>query len=106
MLTEHFGVPPTAIRQEFPVEINGTAQRADIVVFRDRTSPLLLVECKAPHVVISQTTCEQAFRYNSVIKSTFVMLTNGKDTFLYDTRSGEPVAVNEFPDLARYYTRK
>ncbi len=94
------GIPPTSIAQEFPVEMNGTTQRADIVVFDHNASPLLLVECKAPDVKITDTTLAQAFRYNARLGARFVMLTNGSDHYLYEVDpDGCYTPLTELPDF-------
>ncbi len=73
---------PAAIAQEHPVELNGTHQRADIVVFGAHSRPLLLVECKAPQIEIDDSAREQAFRYNTVLRARHIMITNGLETII------------------------
>ena len=81
------------------MEIGGTAQRADIVVFGP-ARPLLLVECKAPGVAIDNATLAQAFRYNAVLGARHVMLTNGLDHYIYRVSDGgEYTPLKDFPDL-------
>jgi type I site-specific restriction endonuclease len=93
-------VPPAAIAQEYPVEMNGTTQRADIVVFGAGARPVLVVECKAPEVAIGSATLAQAFRYNTVLGARYVMLTNGTDSYLYEVSpTGEYSALKNFPKL-------
>lgn len=45
-MVDRCGFPPQALVEEYPVDINGTAQRADIVAFGSDGRPLVLVECK------------------------------------------------------------
>jgi hypothetical protein len=76
------------------------AQRADIVVFGVDGRPLMLVECKAPSVEISDAVLAQAFRYNAVLGARYVMLTNGLDHYIYEVaEGGEYTALREFPEL-------
>ncbi len=77
-LTEGLSVPPTHIAEEYPVRLNRQPQRADIVVFDGALKPLLVVECKAPEVPITQSVIDQVARYNSVIGAPQVMVTNGR----------------------------
>jgi hypothetical protein len=82
------------------VEVNGQAQRADIVVFGSGGRPTLLVECKAPGVAISQTVLAQAFRYNAVVGARYVMLTGGLDHYIYEVSpDGEYTPLKDFPNL-------
>jgi hypothetical protein len=76
-LTGSQGVTPQYIVQEYPVSINGMAQRADIVVLGADCLPRLLVECKAPGIALDESVLRQAARYNTVIGSPQIMLTNG-----------------------------
>ena len=46
-LISHCGAQPMRIVQEYAVAMNGSPQRADVVVVDDRARPLVLVECKA-----------------------------------------------------------
>ena len=47
------------------------------MVMNPLAEPLLLVECKAPSVAITQSTVQQAGIYLKTIRAPFVMLTNG-----------------------------
>jgi hypothetical protein len=93
------GIPEAAISQEHPVEVNGTAQRADIVVSGSDGRPVLVVECKAPEVAISQSTLSQAFRYNAVLGARYVMLTNGLDHYIYEVVDGTYTPLQHIPKL-------
>lgn len=99
MLTERAGIPAANISQEHPVNVNGTAQRADIVVSGDDGRPLMLVECKAPEVSVCAATLDQAFRYNAVLGARYVMLTNGTDHYIYEVSDGGYLPLKDFPDL-------
>ncbi len=100
LLTAHKGVPATSIAQEYPVDVNGMTQRADIVVMGADGVPVLLVECKAPGVAIDRDTLAQAFRYNAVLGARHVMLTNGLDHYIYKvTPDGEYLPLREFPEF-------
>ncbi len=100
MLTEERGVSAACIAQEHPVNVNGTTQRADIVVFGRDGRPLMLVECKAPGVAIDDGVLAQAFRYNAVLGARHVMLTNGLDHYLYEvTDSSRYIPLKDFPEI-------
>lgn len=100
MLTDRAGVTAANIAQEFPMEMNGTTQRADIVVFGADGRPLLVVECKAPDVKISDATLAQAFRYNAVLGARYVMLTDGLDHYIYEVDpDGTYLPLKDFPEL-------
>jgi|WetSurMetagenome_2_1015567.scaffolds.fasta_scaffold96484_2 hypothetical protein len=70
-------VPLSLISVETEIQLFNTKKRFDIVVNDRNGKPLLLVECKAPSVAVSQDVMDQAVRYNFVLQVGFLMLTNG-----------------------------
>lgn len=97
-LTEMMGVNPKNICQEMPIELNGTNQRADVVVIDRNMHPNLLCECKAPNETVDGTVLAQAVRYNSVLNADFLILTNGLIHKLYKVIDGkyEQITINDF----------
>ncbi len=81
LMVTGLGYPQGLVAAEMPVDVNGLRQRADIVVFSRQMRPLVIVECKAPHITLSQVTLNQACRYLSSIGSVAVILTNGMDHY-------------------------
>jgi len=69
--------PKSLIKLEGGLRLHGMAKRTDIVVFNPFGEKILLVECKAPSVAITQATFDQAARYNIVHKVTLLAVTNG-----------------------------
>lgn len=65
------------INVEKKLVLNNLTKRYDVVVFNSNGSVLLIVECKAPSVHITQDTFDQIARYNLVLKAKFLMVTNG-----------------------------
>ncbi len=89
-------IPALRISQEYPVNINGQHQRADIVVVDEFAKPYILVECKAPDVEIDNEVIMQATRYNAVVRARYILLTNGKKLFCYEFSDGQYRAVTNF----------
>jgi hypothetical protein len=77
-LVNQLGVPQGLMALEKKIVMNGLNRRFDIVVYSKSALPLLIVECKASSVEISQEIFNQAARYNSVLKAPFLLITNGK----------------------------
>jgi hypothetical protein len=76
-LIQEKNYPISLINVEKVVLINGLKKRYDIAVFDSNGSLVLVVECKAPKVKISQTTFDQIARYNLTLKAHYLMVTNG-----------------------------
>lgn len=76
-LLQHMNYPKSYINVEKSISINGLTKRYDIVVFQPNGKLFLLVECKAPEIGIAQNTFDQIARYNMVLESQYLMVTNG-----------------------------
>lgn len=94
-------VPLGFIQVEKKLNINNTEKRYDLVVFKPDFSIAVLVECKAPTVNLTQKTFDQIARYNTVLKSDYLMLTNGLIHFFckMDLKKGQYLFL---PDLPSY----
>ena len=79
-LINDLGYSTSAIALEVAIDITGMRKRADIVVYQQE-KPFIMVECKAPHIAISQATFDQIARYNIVLGSQLLMVTNGLNHF-------------------------
>jgi hypothetical protein len=75
------GVPGSLIAIEKGLVLNGMQKRCDLLVHDQSGLPLLIVECKAPKVKISQETFDQIARYNMVLKVDYLVVTNGMDHY-------------------------
>jgi len=80
-LVKELNIPLSLINVEKQIKLHGTLKRYDIVTFNPDGSIHLIVECKADSIKISQDTFDQIARYNLVLKSTFLMVTNGMDHY-------------------------
>ena len=80
-LNSELGYPKSLINVEKQIKIHGKLKRYDIVVYTPQGSVNILVECKAPSILISQDTFDQIAKYNMTLNSMYLMLTNGKDHY-------------------------
>ena len=69
--------PKLLINVEKELKINNLKKRYDIVVFNNDGTIHLIVECKAPKIIINQSAFDQIARYNLALNATFLMVTNG-----------------------------
>lgn len=98
-------VPLGFIQVEKKLNVNNTEKRYDLVVFKPDHSIDLLVECKSPKVKITQKTFDQIARYNLVLKSDYLMLTNGLNHF-FCKMDFEKRKYLFLPDLPNYNSSK
>jgi len=73
--------PRTLIQLEGGLKLNGMQKRSDILLFNNIGEKILLVECKAPSVKISQDTFDQIARYNFIHKVKWLLVSNGLQHF-------------------------
>ena len=75
------GFPAGLLAVEYSLKVNQLKKRADIVAFSKTGHPLLIVECKAPAVKITQDVFDQIARYNLDLKVDYLIVTNGLEHF-------------------------
>lgn len=63
------------------IKVNGMSRRYDLVVYDNTSKPLLLAECKAPDIKLTQATFDQAARYNMTMRVPYLLITNGLEHF-------------------------
>jgi hypothetical protein len=76
-LTGHLKYPPGLIQVEASFRLNTMLRRADILVHDRYGEPVLIVECKAPEVKISQAVFDQVINYNFSYGVKYLVVTNG-----------------------------
>jgi len=69
--------PSSLIAVEISLKYNTLQKRADIVIYNKKGEPVVLVECKATNVKITQETFHQAAVYNMNFKVNHLIVTNG-----------------------------
>ncbi len=71
------------------------------MVFNKKGEIYLLVECKAPNVKISQSVFNQITKYNLVLKSKFLMISNGINHYFF-TMNFESQKIEFLKELPSY----
>lgn len=99
LITEK-GYPRSLVRLEGGLTLNTLKKRTDIVLFNNMGEKILMVECKAPQVKISQSTFDQIARYNVVHKVRLLAVTNGLQHYFceIDFNSGSYAFIPELPE--------
>jgi hypothetical protein len=92
--------PKSLIKLEGGLKLNGRAKRTDILVYNSSAEKLLLVECKAPSVKITQAVFDQIARYNMVHQVPLLVVTNGLEHFYckIDFEEKKYYFLEELPD--------
>jgi len=81
-LVEQLGYPASLIAVEAPIRVGELSKRCDAVVYNRAMQPLMLIECKAETVPLTQKTLDQALVYNRRLNVPFLLLNNGPQTMV------------------------
>ena len=73
--------PLNLMRIEAGMKLNNMQKRCDILIYNRNLNPLLMVECKAGNVKLSQDIFNQLSRYNLFFRVPYLIATNGKNTY-------------------------
>ena len=92
--------PVSLIAIEKQLVINNLKKRTDILIFSSDGLPNIIVECKAPHIKITQDTFDQIARYNLKLKANILVVTNGLQHYycLLDTEKQSYVFLEDIPE--------
>jgi len=98
-LIQEKGFPVSLIGVEKQLVLNKLTKRFDLVVFKRNAAPLLLAECKAPGVEITEKAFDQAARYNMLLKAEYFFITNGLEhyTCRIDYENRQYIFIQDIP---------
>lgn len=98
-LIQQIKVPTSLIAVEKTIQYEGLKKRFDILIYNSRFEPLVIVECKAPEVSVTNKVFLQISTYNIKLKAPFSIVTNGLAhySFRIDFNSGSIQMLKDFP---------
>ena len=76
-LIQENNVPLGVIASEQAIQVNRLLRRCDLVVYNQSGKPIILVECKAPEVILTEKVVYQIAQYNSKLNVDYLLITNG-----------------------------
>ena len=99
-LIEDKNYSSSLIAIEKTIKVNNNTKRCDIVLYNNNGEPIIIVECKAPNVKISQKTFDQIAVYNILLKVDYLFVSNGIEHFCskMDYKSNTYNFVKDIPD--------
>lgn len=100
-LIEKKNYPAGLIAVEYSIKVNNLLKRCDITVFNKLGKPLMIIECKAESVQLTEKVLDQAVRYYSGLRVPYILLTNGKTTYCYhiDIKKNTITCLQKIPEL-------
>ena len=107
-LVEQLGYPASLIAVEVAFHLpsiqggdGGRLLRADAVVYDSAMRPLVLIECKAETVPLTQKTLDQAITYNCKLNVPYLVLHNGVQTIFVNGNNIYTSGLPRYTDLLR-----
>ena len=98
ILVENLHVPSGLLAVEYSVKVNGLDKRCDAVVFASDGNPLMIVECKAQTVKMTQKALDQAVRYYSALQPRYLLLFNGQQCYCFQVKDSTLSPIDHLPD--------
>jgi hypothetical protein len=98
-LINHLNYPASCIQIEGGHQINTLQRRTDIQVFDQMGQLLLIIECKAPHIAITEQSLMQISQYQKKNEARYIALTNGLENHIFEINLMDKQAkkLKEFP---------
>ncbi|MBD3637648.1 MAG: type I restriction enzyme HsdR N-terminal domain-containing protein [Crocinitomicaceae bacterium] len=99
-LIQHKDYPAGRMVSEYTLDYNGMKKRCDVALFNQKLGVDVIVECKAPGVVLNEDTFYQIAKYTSTLEAPILILTNGIEHYcaFVDVAKGEMRFLKEIPD--------
>lgn len=95
------GYPASLIAVEQAITVGDVHKRCDAVVYDKEMHPLMLIECKAETVPLTQKTLDQAITYNRKLNVPYLLLSNGAQTICIDGNNNYSSGFPRYTDLLR-----
>ena len=95
------GYPLSLMSTEKLIIINNQKTRADIVCYNKTGNAILVVECKAKKINLNNDVFDQAQNYNSILKSNYVIITNGEKTLCFFIKNKAIKLMKKIPDFSK-----
>ncbi len=89
--------PATLIAIEKEISLGELKKRFDILVYNSDHQPWMMVECKAGEIILKEHVLEQVLRYNISVPVQFLIITNGKHTYVWEKIGKQLKEIHSMP---------
>lgn len=100
-MVEELAYPASLIAVEQAISVGDAKKRCDAVVYDRNMQPLMLIECKAETVPLTQKTLDQAITYNRKLHVPYLLLHSGVQTIFVNGNNIYPSGLPRYTDLLR-----
>ncbi len=100
-LIQHKGYPAGLLGNEVAISLNGMSRRCDTVLFDLQRAPRMIIEYKSPTIAITQKVFDQIWRYNTVLRVEWLIISNGLKHIIcrLDKENGTYSFLKEVPEF-------
>jgi len=96
-LNEEKGYPISLMSVEKKTLVNQLSKRCDIICCNSNGIPLLLVECKAPHIKLNRDCFNQSINYQNSINAKYLLITNGTTHYCFKLKNKDFMFLKKIP---------
>ena len=100
-MVEQLGYPASLMAVEKAITVGDAQKRCDAVVYDERLAPLMISECKAETVPLTQKTLDQAITYNRKLNVPYLLLSNGVQSIFVHGTDSYTTGLPRYTDLLR-----
>jgi hypothetical protein len=104
-LVEQKGYPKGLLCNEYELRIGEKKLRCDTLLYNKEMHPQMIVEYKAPTVALTQKVFDQVWRYNTVLRVEWLIVSNGLHHIVCHLNR-EKNTYEFLPDIPSYETLK
>jgi hypothetical protein len=91
-------IPEGVIASEYGIKVNNQTRRCDVLVFDLNKNPIILIECKAPQIVLNENVVDQIVQYDSILSVEYLWISNGIQHYLFQ-KNKESNSYSQIKDL-------
>lgn len=93
--------PSSFIALEKMIIAGEMKKRFDVLIYNSSHQPWMMIECKAPSVVLDERTLHQVLRYHSAVPVEYLIITNGETTYGWKKETQGLILLREMPEWER-----
>ena len=93
--------PAALVALEKEIKAGELRKRFDLLVYDSEHRPWMMVECKAMEVELCEKTLHQLLRYHLAVPVRFLVITNGRQCYIWRKFEGQLLPLDRFPDFSR-----
>lgn len=105
-LVEHKGYPAALMANEIQLKVGEKTLRADSVLYSRDLKPRMIIEYKAPHILITQKVFDQISIYNMLLHVDYLVVSNGLQHYIckMDYNDKKYLFLEDIPDYEELLT--